>query len=239
MDGVRRMTAGPRSEPIEYAPGRLVDSYGPAVATTVLLWHGSGPNERGVLAPLATAVADRGVRVLVPDWDSTSPDGGRADLLRSVKFAREGGDSRWVVAGWSLGGTAAASLAINARKLGLDSVRAVCLAGAFGRTDPLSGQPFASFEPSNRTPGSIRLLHGTQDDIVPIEGSRAFAKVLRSAGWEADLTELDTDHAGIVGAGFVADTSRCIPSQEPRVVKALGQVVDVIVQATLPPRPRH
>ena len=236
------MTTERRSEPIEYAPGRLIDSYGPAAATTVLLWHGSGPNEREVLAPLATAVADRGVRVLVPDWDSTSPDGGRADLLRSVKFAREGGagsDSRLVVAGWSLGGTAAASLAINARKLGLDSVPAVCLAGAFGRTDPLSGQPFASFEPSNRTPGSIRLLHGTQDDIVHIEGSRAFAKVLRSAGWEADLTELDTDHAGIVGAGFVADRSRCIPSQEPRVVKALEQVVDVIVQATLPPQPRR
>ena len=194
MDGVGHMT-------VEYAPGRPIDIYGPAAPTTVLLWHGSGPNERDVLAPLATAVADRGVRVLVPDWDSTKPDGGRADLLRSVKFARERGDSRLVVAGWSLGGTAAASLAINARKLGLDSVPAVCLAGAFMTTDPLSGQPFTSFEPSPRAPGSIRLIHGNRDDIVDIAGSRAFATALQSAGWEADLTELDTDHAGIVGAG--------------------------------------
>lgn len=193
MDGVGHMT--------EYAPGRPIDIYGPESATTVLLWHGSGPNERDVLAPLATAVAIRGVRVLVPDWDSTRPDGGRADLLRSVKFAREGGGSRLVVAGWSLGGTAAASLAINARKLGLDSVPAVCLAGAFRTNDPLSGQHFGSFEPSTRTSGSIRLVHGVDDEVVDIAGSRAFAEVLRSAGWEADLTELDTDHAGIVGAG--------------------------------------
>ncbi|MBC7594990.1 MAG: esterase [Kineosporiaceae bacterium] len=223
---------------VEYAPGRPIDIYGPAAATTVLLWHGSGPNERDVLAPLATAVADRGVLVLVPDWDSTKPDGGHADLLRSVKFARERGDSRLVVAGWSLGGTAAASLAINARKLGLDSVPAVCLAGAFLTTDPLSGQPFTSFEPSPRAPGSIRLVHGTRDDIVDIAGSRAFAAALQSAGWEADLTELDTDHAGIVGAEFVAERSRCVPSQDTQVIAALEQVVDLIVQSTSPPRPR-
>ena len=226
MDGVGHMTAGHLSAAIEYAPGRLIDIYGPAAATTVLLWHGSGPNERDVLAPLATAVAERGVRVLVPDWDSTRPDGGRADLLRSVKFAREGGadsDSCLVVAGWSLGGTAAASLAINARKLGLGSVPAVSLAGAFRTTDPLSGQPFASLEPSNRKPGSIRLLHGINDEVVGIAGSRTFADVLRSAGWEADLTELDTDHAGIVGAGepgrvaaAVIATTALRPSPDPR-----------------------
>lgn len=193
MDGVGHMT--------EYAPGRPIDIYGPESAMTVLLWHGSGPNERDVLAPLAAAVADRGIRVLVPDWDSTNPDGGRADLLRSVKFARERGDSRLVVAGWSLGGTAAASLAINARKLGLGSGPAVCLAGAFRSDDPLSGQPFASLKPSARTPGSIRLVHGIQDEVVDIGGSRTFAEVLRQAGWKVDLAELDTDHVGIVGAG--------------------------------------
>lgn len=232
------MTAERMSEAIEYAPGRPIDIYGERSANIVLLWHGRGPNERAVLAPLATAVADRGVRVLVPDWDSTSPDGGRADLLRSVKFARQD-DVGLIVVGWSLGGTAAASLAINARKLGLDSVPAVCLAGAFRTTDPLSGQPFASFKPSSRTPGSIRLIHGTQDDIAQIEGARGFAEVLRQSGWDSPLIELPTDHAGIVGTEFTADRSQCVPSQAPQVVQALEQVVDVIVEATLQPRPRR
>lgn len=219
---------------LEYAPGRHIDIYGQRSANTLLLWHGRGPDERDVLAPLATLVAGRGVRVLVPDWDSTSPDGGRSDLLQSVKFAREYdavADSQFVVGGWSLGGTAAASLALNARRLGLESVPAVCLAGAFRTTDPLSGGPFASILPSPRSPGSIRLIHGTKDDIAVIEGAREFAAVLHDAGWAADLLELWTDHAGIVGTEFDVDRTRCLPSVDPAVTDAVQTVADVLVEA--------
>ena len=219
---------------VEYAPGRHIDIYGQRSPNTLLLWHGRGPDERHVLGPLATLVAGRGVRVLVPDWDSTGPDGGRSDLLRSVKFAREyddGTDSRLVVAGWSLGGTAAASLALNARRLGLEFVPAVCLAGAFRATDPLSGGPFGSILPSPRRPGSIRLIHGTKDDIAAVEGAREFAAVLHDAGWAAELLELSTDHAGIVGTQFDDDRTRCLPSVLPEIREAVETVADVLVEA--------
>ncbi|MDQ3157420.1 MAG: alpha/beta fold hydrolase [Actinomycetota bacterium] len=227
---------------LEYAPGRRIDIYGKRSPSTLLLWHGRGPNERDVLAPLATLVAGRGVRVLVPDWDSTSPDGGRSDLLRSVKFARKYdavADSQLVVGGWSLGGTAAASLALNARRLGLEYVPAVCLAGAFRTTDPLSGGPFASILPSPRGPGSIRLIHGTKDDIAVIEGAREFAVVLRDSGWTTELLELSTDHAGIVGTEFDVDRTLCLPSVDPAVREAVEAVADVLVEAALdwPPNP--
>lgn len=219
---------------LEYAPGRLVDIYGERSAHTILLWHGRGPDERGVLARLAAMVAVRGTRVLVPDWDSTGTDGGRADLLRSVRFAREyeaEPDSHLAVAGWSLGGTAAASLALNARRLGLKFVPAVCLAGAFRTTDPLSGTPFPSIVPSPRRPGSIRLVHGTKDDIADVEGAREFATILGAAGWDTDLLELPVDHADIVGTQFSGDRTQCVPSQSPAVAEALDAVVRVLVEA--------
>jgi dienelactone hydrolase len=221
---------------LEYAPERLVDIYGKRSPNTVLLWHGRGPDERDVLAPLATLVASRGVRVLVPDWDSTKPDGGRSDLLQSVKFARDYDaepDSQLVVAGWSLGGTAAASLALNARRLGLEFIPAVCLAGAFHANDPLSGKPFRSMVPSPRSPGSIRLIHGTKDDIAVIEGAKEFATVLNHAGWHTALLELSTDHAGIVGTQFEDDRSRCVPSRSPAVKEAVESAATVLVEASL------
>ncbi|MGZ5373107.1 MAG: alpha/beta hydrolase [Aeromicrobium sp.] len=226
---------------LEYAPGRHIDLYGNDSPNMLLLWHGSEPDERDVLATLATLVASRGVRVLVPDWDSTGPDGGRSDLLQSVKFAREHnavGDLRLVVGGWSLGGTAAASLAINARRLGLGLVPAVCLAGAFATTDPLSGAPFASVLPSRRTPGSIGLIHGTKDDIVAIAGAREFERTLRNAGWATDLLELPTDHAGIVGTEFDEDSNRCMPSTSPEIRETAETVSDVLAEAASARRPR-
>lgn len=221
---------------LEYAPERKIDIYGERSPNTLLLWHGRGPNERDVLAPLASLVAARGVRVLLPDWDSTKPDGGRSDLLQSVKFAREYDDepdSQLVVAGWSLGGTAAASLALNARRLGLEFVPAVCLAGAFQTTDPLSGAPFASIVPSPRSPGSIRLIHGTKDDIAVVEGAKEFATVLNHAGWHTEFLELSTDHAGIIGTQFEDDRQRCVPSRSPAVREAVEAVADVLVEAGL------
>lgn len=224
------MSAEPLSRAAEYAPGRLLDTYGERSPCTILLWHGSGPDEREVLTPLATTLAARGLHVLVPDWDSKAPDGGRADLLQSVNYTRDL-DNPFLVVGWSLGGTAAASLALNSRKLGLGFIPAVCLAGAFRTTDPLSGAPFASIAPSRRNAGSIRLVHGTNDDSVEPDGSREFADVLRAAGWDTALTELPLDHAGIVGTEFSADRNRCLSSKDPQVLAGLEQVATIIVEA--------
>ncbi|MEO6471090.1 MAG: alpha/beta fold hydrolase [Aeromicrobium sp.] len=217
------------TETLEYAPGRAIDTYGTGSPGKVLIWHGRGPNERNVLAPLATAVADRGVRVFVPDWDSTGSDRGRADLLRSVKFAREnGGDDPLVIVGWSLGGTAAASIALNARRLGLEFVPVVCLAGAFEATDPISGEPFESIAVPRKGAGYVRLVHGTKDNITEVGGARKFAGRLEKSSWNSSLVELPVDHAGIVGAELDAGHIRRVPSQEPAALGALEVVAGII-----------
>ncbi|HEX8005742.1 MAG TPA: hypothetical protein VF482_04855 [Trebonia sp.] len=79
---------------IAYGHGQALDVYTPldtADAPVVLLWHGLGANERDVLEPLARTTAALGVTVFVPDWQSGTADGGRAQLLASLSFTRRPG----------------------------------------------------------------------------------------------------------------------------------------------------
>ncbi|MGI9084676.1 MAG: alpha/beta hydrolase [Aeromicrobium sp.] len=192
-------------ETVDYARGRSVDVHPGTGAGHVLLWHGRGPNERGVLVTLAGLVADRGPTVIVPDWSSESDDGGRADLLRSLRFAREtveaaGEDPDSVVlVGWSLGGTAAAGLTIHARRLGVGIAHTVCLAGGFTAPDPISGVLLTGSLPHGESRSPFTLIHGVADDISPVAATHAFAQSLQLAEWPVEVVELPTDHVGIVG----------------------------------------
>lgn len=188
----------------EYAPGRSIDIHGDGTKGLVLMWHGRGPNERGALSTLAKAVAAHGIRVLVADWNSQADDGGRADLLTSMRYAREhavaiGLDpARLVVVGWSLGGTAAVSLAVHAKRLGLPPLRVVLIAPGDGprAVDPVSGARL----PETFPPGDdvIDILHGTADDISYAELVLGLDARLRASGWRTRVTELDADHMTIV-----------------------------------------
>jgi len=64
------------------------------------------------MRPLADALVHIGADVFVPDWEWTAPDWGRGELLASLASAATVADNRpLIVIGWSLGGTAALSLA--------------------------------------------------------------------------------------------------------------------------------
>lgn len=61
---------------LPYAAGTLLDVHRPADvhdAATVLLWHGSGPDERDVMAPVARAAAARGLVVVAPAPNDGAP----------------------------------------------------------------------------------------------------------------------------------------------------------------------
>ncbi|WP_327226191.1 hypothetical protein OG229_22770 [Streptomyces platensis] len=115
VEAVRGLVYGPS--------GKQLDVHRPAGASgatpTVLLWHGIGPDERDVLEPLARATAAHGALVLVPDWRSDAPDGGRSHLLESLAFARKeagglgGHGESLVLAGWSAGAGAALGVALR------------------------------------------------------------------------------------------------------------------------------
>jgi dienelactone hydrolase len=224
---------------VGYGLGKLADVYRPGrdgPAPLALLWHGIGAGQRDVLGPLAAEVAGRGVAVIVPEWESDAPDGGRAQLLASVDFARglarqqparlaAGRDGEFVLAGWSRGGRMAASLALNPETAGGWRPSAVvCLAGGFRREtvmSPAGNGPIADIaRAAAAKPVPFHLVHGTRDTRVDIRQSRDFAAAAASHGWPVRLAEPDTDHAGIVMTEWDAASRRCRPTTEPHAVTA-------------------
>ena len=219
----------PRTE--EYAPGRLLDVHGDGDARIVLMWHGRGPNERDVLAPLAGTVAAQGYRVLVPDWSSEAPDGGRSDLLASFDWARRAvedahGSGQLDLVGWSLGGTAAVGLATRSAT---PIHRVVTLAANFDAVDPISGSQLPDPLPPSNGQTHFVVIHGKRDEIVDPAIGRSGARRLQDAGWSLSSVSTGVDHAGIVMTEYDQARGRCVPSQDEVrllqgqvVIKALG-----------------
>nr|WP_145487819.1 MULTISPECIES: alpha/beta fold hydrolase [Streptomyces] len=230
---------------LTYGPsGKLLDVYQPAGASepvpAVLLWHGRGPDERDVLAPVARAAAERGVVVLVPDWRPDAPDGGRAHLRESADFVRRnvtglGGDpERIVLAGWSLGGKAAVGVALNPEAFGGWRPRAaVGIAGAYGTAAPSTGTvPIEDLQNSGSLPAvPVWLVHGTADPAVDVERSRELHTALIGHGRPASLDEVATDHAGVIMTEFVPERQRCLPSTAGHAVEAGARTADVLARA--------
>jgi predicted esterase len=201
----------------------------------VLLWHGSGPNERDALSHLARVVASKGALCLVPDWQSDEESAGRADLLASISFCRDtgrdfGGDpARISLCGWSLGANAAADLLLHPSIIEGWRPRAfVGLAGDYG-TSPISGGLIID-DMRNARDVPCLLVHGTHDHIVPATRSRESHEALTKWGWQSTLKEVDTDHSGIIGARYDQQQGRCVISDEPSRVRAVHSLATWIFQ---------
>ncbi|WBP85614.1 alpha/beta hydrolase [Kitasatospora cathayae] len=217
-----------RPEAVPYADGRLLDVHRPSAATpgpapVVLLWHGSGPDERDVLHTLAQEAAGLGLLVLVPDWRPDREDGGRADLLASLAFARRnaaayGGDpARFVLAGWSLGGREAIAVATHPdTPAELRPTAAVGIASAYGRPAATTGDSPLDHLAKGPSPVPIRLVLGTADEVVPAELTHRLLAVVPTA----ELLELPTDHAGVVMTTYSPEARRCLPATDPATLAA-------------------
>ncbi len=211
---------------VEYAPGRAVDVIGDT-GPVVLMWHGAQTDARGAMRPLAERVAQHGLTVVVPDWDSHASDRGRGDLLASAEFARErAGSGNLILVGWSLGGAAAAGLTMQAEQFNVPVAHVVCLAGAFIVRNPITGEPLPVETPAQRIP--FTLLHGTADDVVPVEVSRSFAAMLADNEWPVQFVELAADHGAIAGASYASARDRYSAAEEPATLAVAADVADRI-----------
>ncbi|WNG85143.1 alpha/beta fold hydrolase [Mycobacterium sp. ITM-2016-00316] len=202
--------------PVEYAPGRWADLYGEPSRPTVLLWHGTQTDSRAAVRVLAEAVAEHGVGVIAPDWDSHATDGGRADLLDSARFAHtHSAGADLVLVGWSLGGVAAAGLTLRAQEFDVAVAHTVCLGGAFMVDDPISGGPVLRAVPDAGVRTPFSLLVGERDDVVPASAAVEFAAGLRALEWPADIVEVAADHGSIAGARYDAAADRYEADDDP------------------------
>ncbi len=109
----------------------------------ILVWPDpaqSGDEARGLPADLSD-------ELVVQRWNPDADDGGRADLLASVREARDrlaarGGDpDELVLVGFGAAAVAAAGLARYAKRLGIGLGRVIAVAGAWDEPDPFSGNP--------------------------------------------------------------------------------------------------
>jgi acetyl esterase/lipase len=212
--------------------GKLMDIYratvARAVAPAVLLWHGSSPDERDVLGPLARTAAGLGVSVFVPDWRPDARDGGRAHLLESVEFVRKnaaayGADTdKIVLAGWSLGGRIAMSCVTRPESVGGWSPMAVVgIAAAYESGPRWTGPgPLDDVATGTVSPVPVRLVHGTADITVDIRHSREFFAALKERGWPVSMDEPDADHAGVVMTEYDPEQGRCRPARTERARRA-------------------
>ncbi len=217
----------------EYAPGRAVDVIGDMSAPTVLMWHGMQTDSRTALRPLAEMLAMHKLGVVVADWDSHANDGGRADLLSSVDFARQfgGAAAGLALVGWSMGGVAAAGLTVHSARFDVSLVHTICLGGAFMARDPISGEHVADGLTPLAVGSPFTLLHGVHDDVVPVTASREFAAGLERVGWPVRLVELDTDHGAIAGARYDATVDQYFPADDAPTRKTAADVAALIASA--------
>lgn len=227
-------------------PPQRLDIYRPAAAgpvgPSVLLWHGIGPDEKGVLATLAREIASHGVPVFVPDWRSDAPDGGRSHLMASLRYVRDhavefGGDGeRVVLAGWSAG--AGAAMAFALRPALAEGVRLAAAVGIAGRYDlparSTGTAPLDDLPPAGADAVPVTLVHGTADSVLDSGHSRDFDAALRARRWPVTLRELATDHAGVIMSEFDPALGRCVPSTAGHAVRAGGDTAAMIAAAAVP-----
>jgi dipeptidyl aminopeptidase/acylaminoacyl peptidase len=221
-------------ETVEYDAGRLADVFGEPSQRTVLLWHGQQPDARSSVRSLAELIAARGLGVVVPDWNSYAADGGRADLLGSVQFTRERVDDPdgVVLAGWSMGGLAAAGLTIQAHQLGVAFAHTVCLAGAFMIADPIFGALPATLLHHDAKPTPFTLLHGVADRVIPVSVAYDFATALRRHDWPVEVVELPADHGSIAGAAYDPVARGYHAATDARSLAVAADVATHIVDAS-------
>ncbi|MEU9122961.1 alpha/beta hydrolase [Streptomyces sp. NPDC048506] len=206
---------------------------------TLLLWHGIGPDERDVLEPLARTAAARGLLVLVPDWRSDAPDGGRSQLLQSLAFVRKeagglGGDGEsFVLAGWSAGAGAALGVAQRPESAeGWHPTAVVAVAGRYDLPARTTGTaPLADLAAGLTPTVPVHLVHGSRDTVVPAQHSRDLADALRAADNPVTYQEPDTDHAGVIMTVYDPAVDRCVPTTAADAVRAGRLVAGVLAEA--------
>lgn len=227
------MGEGPvkRERGIAYGSGQLLDLFQPAAPRgpgVVVLWHGRGACERDVLEPLAHQIAAAGVGVIVPDWSTRDGTDGRRHLTASLSFIRHRSTSteakRITLAGWSLG--ASAGLDLIRRPVLLDGWRPAAFVGLSGGFD---GSPFSSGQPGPVDPSvPLLLVHGSSDEVVPVERSRRTFDQLGDEGWHVRLHEVATDHAGVIGTVYDPALHRCVPTTDPSRQELLRTIATLI-----------
>lgn len=222
----------------EYSPGRRAHVLGTGRLGVALLWHGRGIDQGRAMLPIAERVAAAGVLAVAVDWSSERPDRGRADLLASLAFTRELatqhglGPDQIVIAGWSLGATAALDLVASQAAPAPRAIVLIAPGDGPRVASPITGRPLpASFGP-NEHGVPVTLVYGEDDPLSTPDLVSGLELRLRAAGWPTSLHVVDADHAGVVGTRYDERTERYLPCRDEHARAAADAVAGLVVSAT-------
>ena len=173
-------------------------------------------------------------------WRRRTHPSHRFSHLRPALSFDVGPVDRVVLAGWSLGASAALDLVCHPELVGGWRPGAVvAISGGFDRS-PFTHDAIAdewrrsSGAPSTVDPSiPLLLVHGSSDEIVPPERSVVtFARLLEE-GWRVTHREVTTDHAGAIGTVFDPARQRCAPTTDPGRQDVLTTVAQLIADLAL------
>jgi dienelactone hydrolase len=213
----------------EYAPGKRAIIRDADPAHVALLWHGRGRCQAHVMDRVAAHVAPHQITTVAVDWDSENAEAGRDDLMASLSVVRERYPAaRLTLVGWSLGATAAISLANLQPAAVMSSIVALAPGDGPHVRDPFTAGPLPrSFDGG---PVPVALVYGTRDPLSTPDRVTGLHMRLRASGWPAQLHGIDADHASIVGSAYVERTEQYVAA--PRASsQALAEVARIIAQA--------
>lgn len=208
-------------------PTQLYDVWlAPAASVTVVLVHGGfwrAEWDRAHLRPLATALAEAGLSVALPEYRRTGMPGGTwpgpgrdlAAALRAIR-ADDALPEPTVLVGHSAGGHLAVWLLHRPEAVGLRG--AVSLAGCLdlrmvgrlglddGAADDLMGgstwhdEAFLGADPIDLgpAPGPVALLHGRADAQVPLAVSESWMSRCGTPGRDTLTVLDDSDHFDLI-----------------------------------------
>jgi alpha-beta hydrolase superfamily lysophospholipase len=163
--------------------------------TKIIFCHGleSGPN-----GAKTEALRAAGLSVVAPDGQGKN----LGERLLAVLAEARSASGPCVLVGSSYGG-AVALLAAKALEKERKAPRAVVLCAPALNLDeaPLHGDP-----PFIASP--LTILHGRTDDVVPCDGSLAYAKRAEEAGYSVDLQLLGDDHRLTLSLRHLVSTVR-------------------------------
>ncbi|WP_202619051.1 alpha/beta fold hydrolase [Ornithinimicrobium cavernae] len=214
-------------------PTQLYDVWlGPASEVTVVLVHGGfwrAEWDRSHLRPMAAALADAGYAVALPEYRRTGMPGGTwpgpgedvAAALAAVR-ADDGLPDPTVLVGHSAGGHLAVWLLHRPEAVGV--LGAVSLAGCLdlrmigglglddGAVDALMGcsdwqrEPSLGADPAELgpTPAPVRVVHGREDQEVPLAVSESWVTRSATAGRDQLVVLEDVDHYDLIDPGSAA-----------------------------------
>ena len=209
--------------------GWLVSPRGPDRKVTVLVASGNA-GDRALRAPLAVALAEQGLGVLLFDYrgyggnpGSPTERGLALDVRAAYRFLVERAGvppQRLLYYGESLGAAVVAELATEHPPAGLVLRSPFVDLAAVGRVHypylpvrALLKDRFPVVEHVARVKAPVTIVYGTRDSIVPPEQSRAVAAAARSPARTVEIRGADhNDRALLDGPQLVGAVVELVPS---------------------------